>query len=262
MPKSVRSIAADLVGPGSVLGVKRNLYDHYGVLMADGRVIHYTSTGSDISSSNTVSLTPLETFLRGEGQFWRMSFPTKAEADALLNSFFFKTSSLLNLPSTRRNVEFNPGFIDRTRFLNEYNLFSPSEVQYRAYSRLGEQRYNLLTSNCEHFAFWCATGLSHSTQVEAFLNGGLSLATNLVADSILPVAAASLLRGRSASPLFRKGSFFKFEHDTVRVSTASSGQARNSAFRSLGSELLNTLFGVSRMSNGLMEQIGQVSRLL
>jgi len=255
MPKSVQSIAADLVGPGSVLGVKRHLYDHYGVLMADGRVIHYTSTGSDVSSSNKVSLTSMEMFLRGERLFWRMSFPTKAEVDALISSFFFKTASLLNLPSRRNTSDFNPGFIDRSRFLSEYNLFSPSEVQDRAYSRLGEQRYNLLTSNCEHFAFWCATGLSHSTQVEAFLNGGLSLVSFLVAESILPVAAASLLRGRSASPLFRKGSYFMFEHDTGRVSTASSGHARNSAVRSLGSELLNTLFGVYRINNGLIDVI-------
>lgn len=39
----------------------------------------------------------------------------------------------------------------------------------RAESRLGEQKYNLLFNNCEHFATWCKTGVSHSEQVRDFV---------------------------------------------------------------------------------------------
>ncbi|WP_320666765.1 lecithin retinol acyltransferase family protein [Prochlorococcus sp. MIT 1307] len=39
----------------------------------------------------------------------------------------------------------------------------------RAISRIGEQRYNLLFNNCEHFANWCKTGKHHSNQTEDFL---------------------------------------------------------------------------------------------
>ena len=39
-------------------------------------------------------------------------------------------------------------------------------------SRLGEQRYNLLFNNCEHFAHWCKTGRHRSSQVEDFLANG------------------------------------------------------------------------------------------
>ena len=38
-------------------------------------------------------------------------------------------------------------------------------VVHRAKSRLGEQRYNLLFNNCEHFATWSKTGVAVSQQV-------------------------------------------------------------------------------------------------
>ncbi len=42
-------------------------------------------------------------------------------------------------------------------------------VVQRAHTRLGEQKYNLLSNNCEHFATWCKTGISESRQVRDFL---------------------------------------------------------------------------------------------
>ena len=39
----------------------------------------------------------------------------------------------------------------------------------RAISRIGEQNYNLLFNNCEHFANWCKTGRHRSTQMEEWL---------------------------------------------------------------------------------------------
>lgn len=38
----------------------------------------------------------------------------------------------------------------------------------RARSRLGEDRYRLWSNNCEHFAEWCISGASRSSQVEAW----------------------------------------------------------------------------------------------
>jgi hypothetical protein len=37
---------------------------------------------------------------------------------------------------------------------------------------LGEQNYNLLFNNCEHFAHWCKTGRHRSNQVEDWLHTG------------------------------------------------------------------------------------------
>ena len=47
--------------------------------------------------------------------------------------------------------------------------FVPDVVVARAESRLGENNYNLLFNNCEHFAWWCKTGISDSKQIREFL---------------------------------------------------------------------------------------------
>ena len=40
------------------------------------------------------------------------------------------------------------------------------EVVHRARARLGEDRYNVLTNNCEHFCEWCVRGEPRSHQVD------------------------------------------------------------------------------------------------
>ena len=48
---------------------------------------------------------------------------------------------------------------------------SPAGVTLRrAMSRLGEQNYNLLFNNCEHFATWCKTGRHRSVQVDSVVD--------------------------------------------------------------------------------------------
>ncbi|WP_204368519.1 lecithin retinol acyltransferase family protein [Neosynechococcus sphagnicola] len=47
--------------------------------------------------------------------------------------------------------------------------FLPEVVVHRAQSRLGEQQYNLLSNNCEHFATWCKTGVNYSDQIQDFM---------------------------------------------------------------------------------------------
>ena len=47
---------------------------------------------------------------------------------------------------------------------------SPTRVTLqRAMSRIGEQNYNLLFNNCEHFATWCKTGRHRSGQIDSVL---------------------------------------------------------------------------------------------
>ena len=45
--------------------------------------------------------------------------------------------------------------------------YSPQEIVRRARSRLGENEYDVLRNNCEHFCNWCISGRSHSMQVES-----------------------------------------------------------------------------------------------
>lgn len=47
--------------------------------------------------------------------------------------------------------------------------YIPDVVVHRAEKRLGEQQYNLLFNNCEHFANWCKAGINESLQVRNFL---------------------------------------------------------------------------------------------
>ena len=53
--------------------------------------------------------------------------------------------------------------------------FSRAAVAQRARSRLGEDRYNLLWRNCEHFATWCWTGEERSRQVRTVFKAGAAL---------------------------------------------------------------------------------------
>ena len=48
---------------------------------------------------------------------------------------------------------------------------SPQGVTLRrAMGRIGEQNYNLLFNNCEHFATWCKTGRHQSAQVNSVID--------------------------------------------------------------------------------------------
>ncbi len=68
----------------------------------------------------------------------------------------------------------------------------------RAMGRIGEQRYNLLFNNCEHFAHWCKTGRHRSAQVEDWLHTG-----SLGALALGQFVPAALLTG--ARVLLRQG---------------------------------------------------------
>jgi hypothetical protein len=71
------------------------------------------------------------------------------------NSCIVKTDSLEN---------FSLG--NRIEIANHSHSLKRSEVIKRAKSRVGEDQYNLAFNNCEHFATWCKTGQSKSSQVE------------------------------------------------------------------------------------------------
>lgn len=47
--------------------------------------------------------------------------------------------------------------------------YATEEAAQRARSRLGEDRYRLLSNNCEHFCMWCLYGESRSAQVRTCL---------------------------------------------------------------------------------------------
>jgi hypothetical protein len=48
--------------------------------------------------------------------------------------------------------------------------FDVEQILERARCRLGENRYRLMTNNCEHFVEWCLYGVQRSFQVERAVN--------------------------------------------------------------------------------------------
>jgi len=133
-----------------------------------------------------VRKTSFEHFLRDADCFWTMSFPTAAEARKILERRFDHVAEPLtqSLKGTLGALAL-AGLVTVkalavSAILDNYGLFTPAEIQRRARSRLGEHSYNLAIRNCEHFAFWCATGLSTSQQVEGLLYGGAALVAALV----------------------------------------------------------------------------------
>lgn len=78
---------------------------------------------------------------------------------------YYKGGDVPTITSTPRELFARGGRI----FVKPRSLaFLPQIVVQRAKSRLGEQRYDLLTNNCEHFANWCKTGRSDCEQLAGF----------------------------------------------------------------------------------------------
>ena len=85
----------------------------------------------------------------------------------------------------------------------EGTVSAPGVTVRRAMGRLGEQNYNLLFNNCEHFAHWCKTGRHRSSQVEDWLHTGSvgALALGQFVPAALLTGARLLLRnGLSLEP--------------------------------------------------------------
>lgn len=144
---------------GDIIGICRGIYDHYGVYIDDGSVIHYSSKDSDTSSNNSIIETDIDTFMRGDGTLFRLSFPEKYGKPRKIVTSYQGVAP-----------DINRIFMDLAKS-EQYKLYSPDETVDRARSRLGENQYNFVCNNCEHFAIWCKTGISESHQINAFLEG-------------------------------------------------------------------------------------------
>jgi hypothetical protein len=73
--------------------------------------------------------------------------------------------------------------------------FHPHEVVRRARMRLGEDRYSVLTNNCEHFCEWCVRGEHRSYQVDERFVGYRGMLLRLI-----ELVARTRPRGEAPSP--------------------------------------------------------------
>ncbi|MGF6446963.1 lecithin retinol acyltransferase family protein [Paraburkholderia youngii] len=108
---------------GAHLVTQRHGYEHHGIYVGNGRVVHYSGFAGS-AHRGPVEEVELARFASGHSMSVRAT------------------------PSA---------------------IYVGAEAVSRARSRLGENRYRLLTNNCEHFCAWCLLGESRSDQVDCCL---------------------------------------------------------------------------------------------
>lgn len=159
--KFKRLTRSEFLEPGDVVGVVRkkalNMYEHYAVYIGEGKVIHYSGNEADFNGRVYVQEDTLEHFLKDDDDYFVLFFDKSFAAPRKIQ---VKTAFNLN----------DVGFEYQLHLKEEYKVYSPKETVERALSKIGEDKYNLLLNNCEHFAIWCKTGVSESYQVKRVIN--------------------------------------------------------------------------------------------
>ena len=159
------TMSIDDVHSGEVVKVDRGLYDHYGIFLRtlgrNGReelhVIHYTGRNGHNDFNGIVRETALNTFLDGAGEFMVCRYEGGECTGRFLVRDIFRTRAYTSEFSGMNELADSPGS-DGVRAVR------------RGRSRIGAEGYNLPLNNCEHFAVWCRTGESESSQVRDFLH--------------------------------------------------------------------------------------------
>ncbi|MFJ1257161.1 lecithin retinol acyltransferase family protein [Cupriavidus sp. CuC1] len=95
--------------------------------------------------------------------------------------------------------------------------FAGMEAVQRAYSRIGEDRYRLISNNCEHFCMWRLYGESSSDQIDVWK----FWASDALVAGFKALRWLTVTSSRSVSVL-RAVSRFGFEGGTSANSTQSS----------------------------------------
>ncbi|MBD2460188.1 lecithin retinol acyltransferase family protein [Oscillatoria sp. FACHB-1407] len=105
--------------------------------------------------------------------------------------------------ATVRRTSYSAFSMGNPVYIKRYATHAIADVVIqRAESRVGEQQYNLVSNNCEHFATWCKTGINRSEQVEAY--GLSSLGIDVFDSNQLVEEAARTGRVDQAIALFQQ----------------------------------------------------------
>ncbi|GFO48582.1 hras-like suppressor 3 [Plakobranchus ocellatus] len=129
--------------PGDLIEFPRGLYSHWAVYVGNEKVVHLTGVDNGGSSSSkyvfSICGVKFDKAAVRIDNFWDVVADCRAEKN-------------------------NKGD-------EKHKPLSRSEIIDRAKSRLGEVGYNVIFSNCEHFARWCRYGISKSEQVDDLIVG-------------------------------------------------------------------------------------------
>lgn len=80
--------------------------------------------------------------------------------------------------------------------------FTGPQICERAKSKIGENRYNILFNNCEHFATWCVTGKHSSEQA----NAAITRTSDALVAQLIAKKTAEKVTGPVVRHLITKGS--------------------------------------------------------
>ncbi|MDA0215659.1 MAG: lecithin retinol acyltransferase family protein [Cyanobacteria bacterium] len=125
----------------------------------------------------------------------------------------------------------------------------------RAMGRLGEQNYNLLFNNCEHFAHWCKTGRHRSAQVESWLPAAVFSGARLLLRQNNQLEKGKELTLRSLAQLdqLRLSLQEKLEAELAKAE-ARWGEERFAALRLAAQRLADQLAEVEELEERLRRQ--------
>ena len=157
-------MSLDDVHSGEVVKVDRGFYDHYGIFLRtlgrDGEelhVIHYTGRNGHNDFNGIVRETALNTFLDGADEFMVCRY----DGGECVSRFLVR-----DILRTRASIS---GFSGMDELADSPGLEGVQAVE-RGRSSIGAEGYSLPVNNCEHFAVWCRTGESESSQVDDVLH--------------------------------------------------------------------------------------------
>ena len=166
--------------PGDVIFAERLHLYHYGIYSGEEKVIHYTDTEDD--SSVKIRETSYDAFAKGDNVYVcifgekGLAEHFKFESHSNYSSFdfiwmMFKICGmpLALLIKWLKDIILGDKYKQRMRTeFKDVNLNTPEQTLKNARSLLGENKYNMLFHNCEHFAIWAKTGIEKSEQAEQF----------------------------------------------------------------------------------------------
>lgn len=166
--------------PGDVIFAERLHLYHYGIYSGEDKVIHYTDTEED--SSVKIRETSYDFFAKGDNVYVcifgeeGLAEHFKFESHFNYSSFRFiwMMFKIFGMPLALlikwlKDIILGDKYKQRMRTeFKDVNLNTPEQTLKNARSLLGENKYDMLFHNCEHFAIWAKTGIEKSEQAEQF----------------------------------------------------------------------------------------------
>lgn len=160
-PREHNQTVLEQLEVGDLVEFPRGMYSHWGVFVGDEDIVHLAGedTGNDGINANLDS-----------GHLFTICGRRFNKAFAKVDNFWDVAGASKAKKNNSKDKKCKP--------------FPPEEIKERAFSRIGAIPYNVLWSNCEHFAAWCRNGEQLSQQVDTVLSWIVGLGAAAVAGGI------------------------------------------------------------------------------